>query len=154
MLFWDFPGGPVVKTPPSNMGGAGSIPGREVKSPHALRPKKRKRNIKQKQYCNKLNKDFKIIHINKKKNNKTPHLRKRKRCANPILHFMEKEKRAHTRSDLKLIPFYFFFFFFDSRVTMGFPGGSVVRNPPANAGDMGLIPALVRFPGEGNGNPL
>ena len=37
---------------------------------------------------------------------------------------------------------------------MGFPGGSVVRNPPANAGDMGSIPALVRFPGEGNGNPL
>ena len=23
---------------------------------------------------------------------------------------------------------------------MGFPGGSVVKNPPANAGDMGLIP--------------
>ena len=22
----------------------------------------------------------------------------------------------------------------------GFPGGSVVKNPPANAGDMGLIP--------------
>ena len=25
---------------------------------------------------------------------------------------------------------------------MGFPGGSVVKNPPANAGDMGLIPGL------------
>ena len=24
----------------------------------------------------------------------------------------------------------------------GFPGGSVVKNPPANAGDMGLIPGL------------
>ena len=23
---------------------------------------------------------------------------------------------------------------------MGFPGGAVVENPPANAGDMGLIP--------------
>ena len=23
---------------------------------------------------------------------------------------------------------------------MGFPGGSVVKNPPANAGDMGSIP--------------
>ena len=29
----------------------------------------------------------------------------------------------------------------------------MVKNPPANAGDMGLIPGLGRFPGEGNGNP-
>ena len=37
---------------------------------------------------------------------------------------------------------------------MGFPGGSVVKNPPANAGDTGLIRQLGRSPGEGNGNPL
>ena len=37
---------------------------------------------------------------------------------------------------------------------MGFPGGSVVKNLPAHAGDMGLIPGLGRSPGEGNGNPL
>ena len=37
---------------------------------------------------------------------------------------------------------------------MGFPGGSVVRNLSANAGDVGLIPGLGRSPGEGNGNPL
>ena len=37
---------------------------------------------------------------------------------------------------------------------MGFPGGSVVKNPPANAGDTGLIPGLGRSPGEENGNPL
>ena len=37
---------------------------------------------------------------------------------------------------------------------MGFPGGSVVKNPPANAGDMGLIPGLERSPREGNDNPL
>ena len=36
----------------------------------------------------------------------------------------------------------------------GFPGGSLVKNPPANAGDMGSIPGLGRSPGEGNGNPL
>ena len=36
----------------------------------------------------------------------------------------------------------------------GFPGGSVVNNPPVNAGDMGLIPGSGRFPGEGNGHPL
>ena len=28
----------------------------------------------------------------------------------------------------------------------------MVKNPPANAGDLGLIPRLVRFPGKGNGN--
>ena len=27
----------------------------------------------------------------------------------------------------------------------GFPGGSVVKNPPANAGDTGLIPDAGRF---------
>ena len=40
---------------------------------------------------------------------------------------------------------------------MGFPRGSVVKNPPANAGDtgdLGLIPASGRFPGVENGNPL
>ena len=35
-----------------------------------------------------------------------------------------------------------------------FPGGSVVKNPPANAGDSGSIPGMGRSPGEGNGNPL
>ena len=28
---------------------------------------------------------------------------------------------------------------------MGFPGGSVVKNPPANAGDTGSIPDLERY---------
>ena len=36
----------------------------------------------------------------------------------------------------------------------GFPGGSVVKNLSANAGDTGLIPRLGRSPGGGNGNPL
>ena len=35
-----------------------------------------------------------------------------------------------------------------------FPGGSGVKNPPANAGDEGLIPGLGRFSREGKGNPL
>ena len=35
----------------------------------------------------------------------------------------------------------------------GFPCGSVIRNPPANAGDIGSIPGSARYPGEGNGNP-
>ena len=37
---------------------------------------------------------------------------------------------------------------------MGFPGGSVVKNPPAVVGYMGSIPGLGRSPGEGRGNPL
>ena len=36
----------------------------------------------------------------------------------------------------------------------GFPGGSVVKNPPANEGDAGLIPGSRRSPGERTGNPL
>ena len=38
---------------------------------------------------------------------------------------------------------------------LGSPGGSVVKkNPPANAGDIDLIPAFGRSHNEGNGNPL
>ena len=40
---------------------------------------------------------------------------------------------------------------------MGFPGGTVVKNLPANAGDIGdagLIPGLGRSLGGGNGNSL
>ena len=37
---------------------------------------------------------------------------------------------------------------------MGFSGGSVVKNPPANAGDMSFIPGSGRYPGGGNGNTL
>ena len=35
-----------------------------------------------------------------------------------------------------------------------FSGGSVVKNLPANAGDMGVILGLERFRGEGNDNPV
>ena len=38
-----------------------------------------------------------------------------------------------------------------------FPGGSVVKNLPVSAGDVGdiySIPGSVRFPGGGSGNPL
>ena len=55
----------MVKTSPSNAGGVGSIPGRGANVPHASQPKNQ--NIKQKQYCNKFNKDFKrMVHIKKK----------------------------------------------------------------------------------------
>jgi len=43
---------------------------------------------------------------------------------------------------------FFFFFLMVSLVAQ------TVKNPPASAGDSGLIPGLERFPGGGNGNPL
>ena len=36
----------------------------------------------------------------------------------------------------------------------GLPGGSVVKHPPANAGDAYSILGSGRSPGEGNGNSL
>ena len=38
--------------------------------------------------------------------------------------------------------------------TLAFPGGAMVKNLPANAGDTVSIPRSGRFPREGNGNPL
>ena len=54
----DCSGDPVVKSSLASAGDMSSIPGRGAKIPHASIPKK-KQNIKQKQYCNKVNKDFK-----------------------------------------------------------------------------------------------
>ena len=39
-------------------------------------------------------------------------------------------------------------------MSLGFPGGPVVKNLSANAGNEGLIPGWGRSPGEGNGNLL
>ena len=55
----------MVKTLTSNLGVAGLIPGERAKIPHALQPKYQ--NIKQKQYCNTFNKDFKNGPHQKKK---------------------------------------------------------------------------------------
>ena len=52
----DFPGSPVVKTSPSNAGGAGSIPGQGAKIPHASWPKNQKHKTEAILY--KFNKDF------------------------------------------------------------------------------------------------
>ena len=39
-------------------------------------------------------------------------------------------------------------------VLVSFPGGSVIKNLPANAGDVGSVPGSGRSPGGGHGNPL
>ena len=53
----DFPGGPMVKTLPFRARGAGLIPGWGTKIPDAQQP--RNQNMKQKQSCNKFNRDLK-----------------------------------------------------------------------------------------------
>ena len=40
------------------------------------------------------------------------------------------------------------------RETVGFPGGSDSKESACNVGDLGLIPDLGRFPGEGDGYPF
>ena len=57
----------MVETPPSNAGGAGSVPGLGAKILHASPPENQ--NIKQKQYCNKFNKDL-MVHIKRKEKEK------------------------------------------------------------------------------------
>jgi len=57
MNFGDFLGSPMVKTSPAKARGVGLIPGQGAKFLYALWPKYQ--NIKQKQYCNIINKDFK-----------------------------------------------------------------------------------------------
>ena len=56
-MTWGFPGAPMIKTLPSNTGGGGSTPDQRTKFPHVWGQKKK--DIKQKQYCKKFNKDFK-----------------------------------------------------------------------------------------------
>ena len=41
-----------------------------------------------------------------------------------------------------------------STVLLDFPGGSVVKNLPANAGEVSSILGSGRYPGRRNGNPL
>ena len=40
------------------------------------------------------------------------------------------------------------------KLLLGFPAGAVVKNPPANPKDLGLMPGLERPSGGGNGSPL
>ena len=56
VILRDFPDGPVVEVLPFNEERVGSIFCQRVKVPHASWPKNQ--NTKQKQYCNKFNKDF------------------------------------------------------------------------------------------------
>ena len=50
-----------------------------------------------------------------------------------------------------MFPFIYVILNFFQQCFVGFFGGSVVKDLPASAGDMGLIPGWGIFPGEGNG---
>ena len=63
---WDFPGGPLVKTSPSNAG-AGSIPGQGTKIPKALQPE----NWNENNIVTNAIKTLKGVHIKKKNKKKT-----------------------------------------------------------------------------------
>ena len=54
----DLVGGAVLETPLSKEGGANSVTGWGAKAIHASWPKVTPEKKQQKQYCNKLNKDF------------------------------------------------------------------------------------------------
>ena len=58
---------------------------------------------------------------------------------------LDMNERLHFHFDFKLL---------DISTLRGFSGGSVVKNLPANAGDVGSTPLLERSPGGGNNNSL
>ena len=64
-MMGDIPGGPVVKTLLPSAGGAGSIPGRGTKNPHAWRPKAKTWNGNS--IVTNSIKTLKVVHIKKKK---------------------------------------------------------------------------------------
>ena len=132
-----------------SMYGCGFDPWSEAKIPHALWPKNQ--NIKQKQCYNKFNKDFK----------NGPHQKKILRKINPaiICYNKIKWKRKMLPSSFNILPFSFWpkkgewvvkkgskelqiKFWYIEMTGLDFPGGTVVKNLPAKAGDTGSIPGL------------
>ena len=57
---------------------------------------------------------------------------------------------SHHTQIIKLLSSPFGALIFCIQPILGFPGGSMIKNPPASAGDTGSIPGLGRSPGEGN----
>ena len=75
-----------------------------------------------------------------------------------VMYFQVKKSNEETELDsFKTFPRLYLFIFKMLIVCYGFPGGSVVKNPSADAGDIGdagSIPGLGRPTERGNGNPL
>ena len=66
-----------------------------------------------------------------------------------VLFFISVGHNRALRKEIKT-----FVCFSSPKLVHSFPGGSVVKNPPASAGDEGSSPGSGRCPGEGNGNLL
>ena len=66
---------------------------------------------------------------------------------------MPSSRESSTLFSVSIFPSLASFFSFGV-CNIGFPGGSVVKSQPANAGNAGLIPRSGSSPGKGNGNPL
>ena len=61
---------------------------------------------------------------------------------------------SQTHLDLRVLKSWHYFILLCVSVKNGFPGGSVVKNPPADVGDICSVPESGRSPEEANGNPL
>ena len=71
------------------------------------------------------------------------------------IHLLDFHMKTHTYTIDKLLTIqYIDYLLFIKWVCLGFPGGSMVKNLPANAGNESSILGSGRSPGEGNGNPL
>ena len=70
-----------------------------------------------------------------------------------LFYFLDPTHKEYTVQNL---PFYVWLTSFSiiPSIYIGFPGGSVGKEPTCNVGDLGSIPGLGRFPGGGHGNPL
>ena len=147
----DFPGGPVVKTLPSNAGGADLIPIQWAKDPTCLAAKKKKQKTKtktkkhkQKQYCNKFSNDLGG---------------KKERIPLDSVQFPCRWLR-HFLQPLCLFPPVDFgcltghWFVEKDRALLASQVVPMLKNLPVNAGDTDSIPGLGISPGEGNGNSL
>ena len=78
-------------------------------------------------------------------------------CTSPNEHYMN-SNRSKSRYSFKpkcpYINLLWTYILYYCSLMMGLPGGSVVKNLPSNAGNLGSISGLGRCPGEGNGYPL
>ena len=83
----------MVKILPSNAGSTGLIPGQGASIPHASSPKNQ--NIKQEQYYNKFNKDFKNSPHQKKKKRKDPRNLGRELTVSSALFIFLNYRRGH-----------------------------------------------------------
>ena len=95
----DFPGGPGFKTLPSRAVGVSLIPGQEVKIPHASRSKIQ--NMKQKQYCNKFNRDFLKNSPHQKKSCKKKITKDKFKRQKQTKTQKRKKSRKHTHTKVK-----------------------------------------------------